>query len=145
VIEVGDRVRIKGAWTTVIGTYDDIEGGLIVAPRVRGFRSWNESEVTEMEKDCSCGVRIRMLKNLVTGRVSPITVEPSSKGNVVIGDDGYWRVKKEGDKGPFYLNHFVDCPDAKRYGGAKAGDPKYRDTPEQPNLFESKVTDRYTR
>jgi hypothetical protein len=79
-----------------------------------------------MEKDCSCGVRIRMLKNLASGRTAPITVEASSRGNVVL-EGPYWRIKREGDRGPFYLNHFTDCPDAEQYGGSRAGNPAYRD------------------
>jgi hypothetical protein len=101
-----------------------------------------------MEKDCSCGVRIRMLKHLSSGRVAPITVEPSRKGNVIV-EDGFWRIAREGDEHRVkFLNHFADCPDAKTYGGERTGKPEYRDeAPQgrQSEMFSVPDPNRYTR
>lgn len=41
---VGQVVVIGETTTTIIGTYSDIPGGIIVDPKVDGFKSWNLSD-----------------------------------------------------------------------------------------------------
>lgn len=77
-------------------------------------------------KTCTCGVQIVMRKHERTGKVSPITVDESEKGNIGVNEDGSFFIAKAEYTGPRFLNHFTDCPDAELYGGVKPGNPAYR-------------------
>lgn len=50
-------------------------------------------------------------------------------GNIGVNPDGTYFVigAFQNYVGPRYLNHFTDCPNARSYGGARAGDTSYRD------------------
>jgi hypothetical protein len=87
---------------------------------------------------CSCGVFFVKRKNRTTGRWSPITLHAADRGNVRIYPNGEWDVIKADEEytGRRYLNHFVDCPDAQKFGAKKAGDPKYRDSDERQSAFD---------
>lgn len=58
-IRVGTKVRLqKGVSRTrgprktavVIGRYSDIKGGLIIEPRLDGFRSWNVQDLERADQ-----------------------------------------------------------------------------------------------
>lgn len=77
---------------------------------------------------CSCGATFYWAHSR-EGKIHPIT-EPKHNGNVLMWREGKklnYRILPEyvievlREEGvPLRLNHFADCPDADRYGGAAA-------------------------
>ena len=75
------------------------------------------------EQHCKgCGRMIVMRPHYKTGNLAPITAYApdgvwEGKGNIVVLETGHYRLIKTGEEydGTLYLNHFLDCPAAKRF------------------------------
>lgn len=71
----------------------------------------------------SCGTEVLWLTNQNTGRRAPIDAAPSPEGNIVVDEErGVYRIVPRESWALFperHLNHFVTCPQAKKWAEEK--------------------------
>ena len=78
--------------------------------------------MTEIVHCEACNMAFVWRTHVRTGKPAPICYEPAVNlgdmpGNVVIEEDGRYRVLTKNDKRvePLYLNHFANCPQRHRF------------------------------
>jgi hypothetical protein len=63
----------------------------------------------------SCGAEVYWLKHASTGKLAPIDVTPSERGNCLVDlKDSTYRLAL-GQAGMLYTSHFATCPQAGQY------------------------------
>lgn len=73
---------------------------------------------------CSaCGGQTYMLRHERTGKFAPIDRDPSPLGNVIVNEDGTYRLKTKDNPAPegapLHTSHFATCPQASRFRRGK--------------------------
>ncbi len=86
----------------------------------RVYRPFKPTFLADLVRKCSkCGAPIVWAKHFKTGKANPIDADPVEKGNIVLNDDGTYRVVAPDapirDGAKLFVSHFMTCPNAKDF------------------------------
>lgn len=78
-----------------------------------------------VEECRSCGAKVVWAKHEATGKPAPIDAGPVEYGgNVILNDDGTYRLLKKGEPGPAggkrHKSHFATCPNHQQHRKAES-------------------------